>query len=182
MPKSHKKQDGLTDTWGRRNRKLQDKPCLECGKIFRPARATSQYCSRRCAWANNGGRNKKPVSWWKNSKGYIEGKIWIDNETQIRVKQHRFVMEGLLGRPLKSWEDVHHKDGCKHNNEPSNLQVISHGEHTRLTNAERDYKKGYSLNITDEERKARSMRAIYTRLSEIGRAAIAKAEGGAYDK
>jgi hypothetical protein len=64
-------------------------------------------------WSKNGGRNKKPESWWQTSNGYIEGKIWLPDGTQIRVKQHRFVVEGILGRALLSDEDVHHKTASR---------------------------------------------------------------------
>ena len=182
MPKSKTKNEGLLDTWGRRNRKLEDIKCLACNKLFRPSRSSSKFCSRACMWSKNGGRNKKPVIWWKNAKGYIEGKVWLSETMQIRVKQHRWVMEGILGRPLLDSEDVHHINGIKDDNSPENLEVINHGDHTSGHNSTRSYKKGYSLNLTDEEREARSMRAIQNRLSSIGResiarAAIRKAEG-----
>jgi hypothetical protein len=41
-----------------------------------------------------------------------------------RVHTHRVVAEEVLGRPLTSDEVVHHKDGNKHNNHPSNLVVF----------------------------------------------------------
>lgn len=128
-------------------------------------------------WSRNGGHNKKQESWWTNENGYIEGRIWLSDGTQIRVKQHRFVVEGILGRPLHEWEDVHHKDQNKTNNSPDNLQVISHGEHAQLTNSLREYAKGYKLNLSEEQRKARSLRAIAMGLDKMGRAAIAKATG-----
>jgi len=43
--------------------------------------------------------------------------------------KHRLVMQKYLGRPLKSWEVIHHKDRNKLNNEVSNLKVLSHVEH-----------------------------------------------------
>lgn len=63
----------------------------------------------------------------------------------IRVnKKHtliyRPIMENYLGRKLKSWEVVHHKDGNPMNNDVSNLEVMSHKEHAvlhrRLSNGE----------------------------------------------
>lgn len=177
MPKAKKTQDGLLDTWGRKNnRKHADKPCIECGEMFRPMRTISRYCTRQCAWKNNGGQNKKKETWWINAKGYIEGRIWIGEDIQIRVKQHRFIMEGILGRPLEANEDVHHIDGNNSNNTPSNLKLILHGEHSIFSNNNRTHKKGYKLNLTEEERHARSIRAIEQRLADIGRAAIAKYE------
>ena len=37
MPKTEKNSEGLLDTWGRKNRKIEDKKCLNCGKVFRPS-------------------------------------------------------------------------------------------------------------------------------------------------
>ena len=90
MPKAKIQQVGLLDTWGRKNRKHLDKRCAECKKVFRPKREDSKYCSRKCAWKNNGGHNKKQESWWLNSRGYIEGRVWIGNK-QIRVKQWTYL-------------------------------------------------------------------------------------------
>jgi hypothetical protein len=179
MPKSKIKHSGLVDSWGRRNRKLEDKICFQCGKTFHPLRKYSKYCSRPCMWANNGGHNKKIESWWKNPRGYIEGRIWLPDGTRIRVKKARFVMEGILGRPLHNWEDVHHKDGVKENNSPDNLELLTHGKHSSISNSTRIRKKGYKLNLTDEERKARSLRAIAMRLGKISKNIISKtkAEG-----
>jgi len=143
--------------------------------MFRPKRTNSKYCSRPCQWINNGGKNKKPVSWWKNQRGYIEGRIWLPDGAQIRVKQHRFIMEGILNRTLQPDEDVHHIDGNKLNNNPSNLRLVSHGEHSTFHNTNRKHRRGYTMNLTENERTARAIRAIAIDLSRMGHAAIAKA-------
>lgn len=39
------------------------------------------------------------------------------------VLQHRLVMEGVLGRKLHPEETVHHINGAKHDNRPSNLEL-----------------------------------------------------------
>lgn len=56
------------------------------------------------------------------------------------VAQHRLVMEDRLGRQLVKGEVVHHRDECKTNNHPDNLQLMSwreHQHHHIMRNAEK---------------------------------------------
>lgn len=61
--------------------------------------------------------------------------------------EHRVVAEQKLGRQLLHGEIVHHLDGNKHNNVPSNLEVMTQADHLRLHHAEmwvaRKAKYGY---------------------------------------
>lgn len=45
--------------------------------------------------------------------------------------EHRVVAEQMLGRSLLLGEIVHHIDGNKQNNDPSNLQVMTQNDHAR---------------------------------------------------
>jgi hypothetical protein len=160
-------------------RALPDIACAACGKAFRPARATARFCSRPCARTINGGQNRKAESWWVNGRGYEEGRVWLDG-VQVRVKRHRHVMERHIGRALHAEEDVHHKDGNKLNNDLSNLELVNHADHTRITNAERTYRRGYTLKLSDAERSARAERmSALHRAGRVrpppARAALAKA-------
>lgn len=159
MPLTNKIFNGvLTDSWGRRNRKLSDINCEHCGKLFRPIDSKKRTCSRTCGYAirrNGSIKLRKKEVWWTDAKGYIQGKVWIDENTQIRVKQHRWIMEQFLKRRLNPNEDIHHINGNKKDNRIVNLQVISHSGHTKISNC-RAYKKGYKLNLSVNERKRRS--------------------------
>lgn len=41
----------------------------------------------------------------------------------VAVLQHRAVMEQMIGRPLRSYENVHHMNGEKLDNRPENLEL-----------------------------------------------------------
>lgn len=90
--------------------------------------------------------------------------MWI-GDTPRRVKQHRWIMEKYLGRPLAADEDVHHLNGVKSDNRIENLVVMSHGKHSTLTGIGRIQPKGYKLNLTKEERERRAdaMRRFHER-------------------
>lgn len=62
------------------------------------------------------------------SNGYVE----ITTGPNKSKGLHRVMMERKLGRPLSFSEVVHHIDGNKHNNHPSNLSVMMRSEHTSM--------------------------------------------------
>lgn len=87
---------------------------------------------------------------WKggviNSGQYI--KVLLDKDNPYYsmcrhgyVFQHRLVMAEHLGRPLKSWEIVHHKNRNKKDNRIENLELLKSAlEHTPFTIMERRIK------------------------------------------
>lgn len=166
----------MLDTLGRRNRRIPDYRCRECGKTFRPLRASQKYCSRPCMWKNNGGHNRKDASWWVDNKGYWVGRIWV-NGKRVFKRKHRWMVEQTIGRQLLRSEVVHHKNGDKRDNRIDNLEVMEFGKHSSMENLTREHKRGYKLHLTQEQRRDRSEMAKNSGLSERARDAIRKAEG-----
>ena len=71
------------------------------------------------------------------SDGRIRAYCKYDDGTKKIVSYPRILMEEKLGRPLEPYEDVHHIDGNKRNNDISNLSVIVHGEHQKQHNPQK---------------------------------------------
>ena len=103
--------------------------CLSCGckKAFKKGKLHHVW---------KGGR-------YKNNNGYIL--IWIPDDSpfismridKCYIPEHRLVMAQYLGRPLKSYEVVHHRNGIRDDNRVENLQLIKGGsaqaKHQSLT-------------------------------------------------
>ena len=49
-----------------------------------------------------------------------------------KIRYNRLIAMTVLGITLTDGMDVHHIDGNKLNNDPSNLMVLSHADHARL--------------------------------------------------
>lgn len=72
--------------------------------------------------------NRVNCKWARvNSNGYLE----VTTGGHVGRAVHRVLVEVIIGRPLKTDEHVHHKDGDKTNNDPRNLEILSSSEHAR---------------------------------------------------
>ncbi len=77
---------------------------------------TREEQSRRASSPNNG----------DSKRGVGEGKTYRKRGGR---HEHRVTMERLLGRPLKSCEVVHHRNGDKFDNSPEILELMTRTEH-----------------------------------------------------
>lgn len=69
----------------------------------------------------------------KNGAGWIDPAGYkILSINSVKIREHRFIMQNILGRKLARHESVHHIDGNRLNNHPSNLEVIDAGLHSIL--------------------------------------------------
>jgi hypothetical protein len=76
--------------------------------------------------------NRQEVLTHYDGRGYILERVSLDDSLYVMVKprcrqfvlQHRLVMARHLGRPLESWEIVHHKNGIRDDNRIENLEIV----------------------------------------------------------
>jgi hypothetical protein len=80
-------------------------------------------------------REKRPLAplrekrGWRMDRGYIV--VFEPMHPNARkdgyVAEHIKVMAAKLGRPLERFEEVHHKNGIRHDNRPENLELWARG-------------------------------------------------------
>ena len=144
-----------------------ERECSVCGvrwytRIHEARKVVSGGC-RSCTSRIGRATNNKPMKGLASphysgprrltDKGYVDIKLvpgdpWYDHAPAGQAKkstgsvrymaEHRWVMANVLGRPLERWEQVHHIDSDKQNNDPSNLILVEHRVHNAITALERE--------------------------------------------
>lgn len=142
---------------GERSSKLYTKKvpkeCEVCGDVFevKPSHEANRFtCSESCKYIRLqdhlrglSGKGNQSVNWKGGKFVSPSGYVFVyapDNpmaNSRGYVREHRLVMSNSLGRPLTDEEIVHHKDENKKNNDLSNLEIMTNGEHTRLHSSKR---------------------------------------------
>lgn len=116
---------------GRRNPDAKvTEPCGNCGAEvtrYASSRAKTLYCSRDCHNTDRRKAQKRQMT----AGGYVRIFVGVDYPGATKsghIFEHRKVMQDVLGRPLTEDENVHHKNGQRHDNRPENLELWSRSQ------------------------------------------------------
>ena len=107
-----------------REKRRPKKPCFDCPTLIG---GKSVRCKRCAPKARSGANNPN----WTGgrtltSKGYVLRSDRPDHpnaRASGKILEHTLVMSELLERPLKDFENVHHKNGVRTDNRPENLEL-----------------------------------------------------------
>lgn len=128
--------------------------CPDCGVVmWRQKRYVGHYC-KKCSYKNRRDYSGENSPTWKGGRtkdrGYIHIRLPKDSpyigmarkpknvsNASYTVLEHRLVVAEYLGRLLKPWEIVHHKNGIKDDNRIENLELLPGAhEHAPFTKME----------------------------------------------
>lgn len=136
--------------------------CNNCRITFLHHNARIKYCCNECLKQSISKRKKKLLSipeYLQNSDrkidkniGYVRLYAPVHREANNRgfVYEHRLIAEQMIGRDLTNYEIVHHKNGCRWDNRPINLEVMDKFAHLKLNGQRHDDVENIPIPTLDE--------------------------------
>jgi hypothetical protein len=132
-----------------------------CGASFKTTHSEirkggGKFCSKKCYHKSREG--KRSTNWKggrKKIRGYVElyKPEYPRSDAQGYIKEHRFIMEGYLGRALDKNEIVHHKNGIRDDNRVENLEVMTRRKHQSLHTKGNKKTKEHCKKISEAKKK-----------------------------
>lgn len=107
------------------------KTCMICSKRFwSPSwKPNAKYCGRQCA-QRGAATSPAKVAYLNKIRGTGKTGGYVKRNG---MHEHRVVAESMLGRKLRKGEIVHHKNGKRYDNRPSNIVILkSQSEHCKV--------------------------------------------------
>ena len=101
--------------------------CQYCGKEYQGRTRESKYCSTEC---QNKGRMGKNHPLYKQGFSMDDGYRVVLTGHGGYVKEHRKVVEEIVGRKLKTDEIIHHINVNRSDNRIENLTILTKSEHS----------------------------------------------------
>lgn len=118
-------------------------PCVDCGSfrwVALKRNAPRSYRCHSCANKRHTARFQETNPNWRGGRnvekdGYVTCSIpktspYVSMADSIgRVREHRLVMAEYLGRPIETWEVVHHINRNRSDNRIENLELLPNAAH-----------------------------------------------------
>ena len=110
----------------------EEQSVADIGDVFDVAPSTILYWMEELDIERRKPMEKRVPKISKDKAGY-ERFMHYDNRTETRrtVFSHRLLAVAEYGLEAIRGKDVHHKNGCKFDNRPDNIELLSRSEHRK---------------------------------------------------